>query len=32
MEREEPTDQIVVLGIDSKIFDAAGKEMELPWR
>ena len=27
-----PTDQILVLGIDSKIFDQAGKEMLLPWR
>ncbi len=29
---EEPTDQILVIGIDSKIFDSAGKEMLLPWR
>jgi quercetin dioxygenase-like cupin family protein len=29
---KEPTEQIVVLGIDSKIFDLAGKEMALPWR
>jgi quercetin dioxygenase-like cupin family protein len=29
---QEPTDQILVLGIDSKIFDPAGKEMQLPWR
>ena len=29
---QEPTDQILVIGIDSKIFDIAGKEMELPWR
>jgi mannose-6-phosphate isomerase-like protein (cupin superfamily) len=29
---QEPTDQILVLGIDSKIFDIEGKEMELPWR
>jgi mannose-6-phosphate isomerase-like protein (cupin superfamily) len=29
---QEPTDQILVLGIDSKIFDREGKEMELPWR
>jgi quercetin dioxygenase-like cupin family protein len=29
----EPTDQILVLGIDSKISDvASGKEMVLPWR
>lgn len=29
---EEPTDQILVIGIDSKIFDSSGKEMLLPWR
>lgn len=29
---EEPTDQILVIGIDSKIFDSGGKEMFLPWR
>jgi mannose-6-phosphate isomerase-like protein (cupin superfamily) len=29
---QEPTDQILVLGIGSKIFDTTGKEMELPWR
>jgi|JI9StandDraft_1071089.scaffolds.fasta_scaffold04721_12 quercetin dioxygenase-like cupin family protein len=29
---EEPTDQILVLGIDSKISDMSGKEMQLPWR
>jgi mannose-6-phosphate isomerase-like protein (cupin superfamily) len=29
---QEPTDQILVLGIGSKIFDMEGKEMELPWR
>lgn len=29
---QEPTDQILVLGIDSKIFDMDGKEMQLPWR
>lgn len=29
---KEPTEQIVVLGIDSKIFDLAGAEMALPWR
>jgi len=29
---KEPTDQILVLGIDSKIFDVAGNEMALPWR
>lgn len=28
----EPTDQILVLGIDSKISDISGKEMNLPWR
>lgn len=27
-----PTDAIVVVGIGSKIWDAAGKEMQLPWR
>jgi quercetin dioxygenase-like cupin family protein len=29
---DEPTDQILVLGIDSKICDQSGQEMELPWR
>ena len=29
---QEPTDQILVLGIDSKIVDMEGKEMRLPWR
>lgn len=30
---DEPTDQILVLGIDSQISDiATGKVMELPWR
>ncbi len=29
---EESTDQILVIGIDSKIFDSSGKEMLLPWR
>jgi quercetin dioxygenase-like cupin family protein len=29
---QDPTDQILVLGIGSKIFDVEGKEMELPWR
>jgi quercetin dioxygenase-like cupin family protein len=29
---EEATDQILVIGIDSKIFDSTGKEMLLPWR
>lgn len=28
----EPTEQIDVLGIDSKISDASGTEMRLPWR
>lgn len=28
----EPTDQILVLGIDSKISDASGNVMQLPWR
>ena len=27
-----PTDAIVVVGIGSKIWDATGKEMQLPWR
>ncbi len=29
---DEPTDQILVLGIDSKISSATGEEMKLPWR
>lgn len=29
---DEPTDQILVLGIDSKIYSAGGEEMHLPWR
>jgi mannose-6-phosphate isomerase-like protein (cupin superfamily) len=29
---KEPTDQILVLGIGSKIFDVEGKEIHLPWR
>ncbi|MCI0382308.1 MAG: cupin domain-containing protein [Chlamydiae bacterium] len=29
---EEPTDQILVLGLDSKIYNAEGEEMQLPWR
>ncbi len=29
---DEPTDQILVLGIDSKICNAEGEEMQLPWR
>lgn len=29
---KEATDQILVLGAGSKIFDIAGKEMALPWR
>ncbi len=29
---DEPTDQILVLGIDSKITDLDGHEMKLPWR
>jgi quercetin dioxygenase-like cupin family protein len=29
---DEPTDQILVLGIDSKIHNASGQEMTLPWR
>lgn len=28
----EPTDQILVLGVDSKIYSANGEEMQLPWR
>jgi quercetin dioxygenase-like cupin family protein len=28
----EPTDQILVLGIDSKISTVDGEEMKLPWR
>lgn len=27
-----PTDAIVVVGVGSKIWDATGKEMQLPWR
>ena len=29
---DEPTDQILVLGIDSKISNMSGEEMKLPWR
>ena len=29
---DEPTDQILVVGIDSKISDATGTVMKLPWR
>ncbi len=29
---DEPTDQILVLGMDSKIYDPEGHEMQLPWR
>lgn len=29
---DEPTEQILVLGIDSKIRNAHGEEMKLPWR
>lgn len=29
---DEPTDQILVLGIDSKISSMNGDEMKLPWR
>jgi len=29
---DEPTDQILVLGIDSKIHNMKGEEMQLPWR
>lgn len=29
---DEPTDSILVLGVGSKIVDANGKEMKLPWR
>lgn len=28
----EPSDQILILGIDSKISDLEGKELSLPWR
>lgn len=28
----EPSDQILILGIDSKISDLEGKELTLPWR
>jgi quercetin dioxygenase-like cupin family protein len=29
---DEPSDQILVLGVDSKIADLEGKELHLPWR
>ena len=29
---DEPSDQILVLGVDSKISDLEGKELHLPWR
>lgn len=29
---DEPTDQILVLGVGSKIHNMSGEEMELPWR
>lgn len=29
---DEPSDQILVLGIDSKIADLEGKALHLPWR
>ncbi len=29
---DEPTEHILVLGIDSKIFDSSGNIMHLPWR
>lgn len=29
---DEPTDSILVLGLDSKIVDGNGQEMQLPWR
>lgn len=29
---DEPTDHLLVLAIDSKIYNADGVEMELPWR
>ena len=29
---DEPSDQILILGIDSKISDLGGKELHLPWR
>ncbi|MCF7852270.1 MAG: hypothetical protein K9M07_03400 [Simkaniaceae bacterium] len=29
---DEPTDQILVLGVESKIHNMSGEEMKLPWR
>ena len=29
---DEPTEQIAIMGIDSKICDASNKEMAIPWR
>lgn len=29
---DEPSDQILVLGVDSKICDMKGEEIHLPWR
>lgn len=29
---DEPSDQILILGIDSKIYDLEGKQLSLPWR
>ena len=29
---DEPSDQILILGIDSKICDLEGKQLSLPWR
>jgi quercetin dioxygenase-like cupin family protein len=29
---DEPSDQILILGVDSKISDLEGKELRLPWR
>lgn len=29
---DEPSDQILILGVDSKISDLEGKELHLPWR
>ena len=29
---DEPSDQILILGIDLKISDSEGKELQLPWR
>jgi mannose-6-phosphate isomerase-like protein (cupin superfamily) len=31
-EGDEPTDSVAILGLDSKIVDADGNELNLPWR